>query len=415
MNFGRKTVRNLTKALSLLQKVALIQPELEPAITLAKRVAATLAKGVRVADKVVTGATRAEITILDKVIGVLSESQKLLIGYLLKKTAGIAGLTELQRIASDIAYANDQDASVAYASLGVNAYPFHKWVNEYFHYYKLGPDHNRYKNAVMEARDGFTRKSNDAYGINLGIFGLSLKTAGGTDLLKYNTWSGIDTFAFHAKFPCLDPLPDICHAEVPIGWGSAQTGKKRSYLKGEVHGRGWKSPYDSKRHRPYGNALKTNKKTTKKARKNSTKPVGLYKGLRRYYDIADTDMEHLNKENKDYCHTISSLAGPCITVQAVIRKKHIKTTENIKGMAGGRMTLKDAEAGKEMTAIASAQVYFYRPHDLEGFHRHDKLQKDSESYIEYGSLFSPYWQARLVPTPKSTRVALLATHGVKLP
>jgi bisphosphoglycerate-dependent phosphoglycerate mutase len=223
----------------------------------------------------------------------------------------------------------------------------------------------------------------------------------------------------------------MCHPELPIGWGSAQAGKKRSYLKGEVHGRGWKSPYDDHRHRPYGNARKINKKSAKKAKKNSTRPIGHYKGLRRYYDIADTDPKHLNKKNNDYCHMISSLAGPCITVEAMIKKDHIRTTENVKDgdkknatagsqvkrkdtESGESMKLEDTEAGGVMTAIASAQVYFYRPYDLENFHRHDKYQKHSENYIEYGGLFSPYWQARLVPTPKLSRAALVAAQGVSL-
>jgi hypothetical protein len=401
MNYARRTVENfdnVLRALSPIEAVP-IAGEIYAAIKVA---VATLRKFIKISDKVITGAAKAEIEVLDNVIGILSRSQDLVIGLLLKKSEGVVGQIELHSIASKVVYDNDHDARVTFVSSGVNAHPFHKWVKEFFFHYKLGPDHNRYKNTVMEARDGFTRNrhDNEVYGV--------FKKRGGTDLLKYDTWSAVDTLGFHLSY-LLDSW------DIPVGWGSAQTGKKRPYLKGEVHGHGWKSPYDRRRHRPYGHSRKTNKDTTHLATKNSTRFVRRYQGLRRYYDIAGADSKHLNKKNKDYCHMISSLAGPCITVQAVTRKKLIKTAQNIKGMAGGRMTLKDAEAGKEMTAMASAQVYFYRPYDLENFHRHDKYQKHSKNYIEYGSLFSPYWQARLVPTPKLARAALVAAQGVHLP
>jgi Flp pilus assembly protein TadG len=426
MNYARKVANNIKKVLRYAKYVAgLAGPEGLTIAEIVSKVATTVARAVAKADKLVTSTANVEIRSLDKVTGILSKSQDLVIGLLLKKSKGAIGQFELHSIVSTVVYDNDRDASVTYVSSGVSARPFYQWVKEYFHHYKLGPDHNRYKNVIMEARDGFTRNRHE------NELGGTLKVRGGADLLKYNTWAAVDTLSFHIPIP-------IIGKEVPIGWGSAQTGKKRSYLKGESHGRGWKSPYDRKRQRPYGGSRRANKRATKRAQKNSTRLAGRskgrsgYRGLRQYYDIADVEPKNFTKKSKDYCDMSSSLTGPCITVEAEIEKDQVRTTETIEGgdkkdtmvdsqakqknaKAGESMKLKDAEAGGVMTAIASAQVYFYRPYDSENFHRHDKFQKDSENYIEYGSLFSPYWQARLVPTPRLARAALVAAQGASLP
>jgi hypothetical protein len=65
----------------------------------------------------------------------------------------------------------------------------------------------------------------------------------------------------------------------------------------------------------------------------------------------------------------------------------------------------DAAQNNKMTALASAQVYFDRPQKL--FPRADKER-------ELGSLFSPYWQARLVDTPTSVKLELFGADAVGL-
>ncbi|MBT8446331.1 MAG: hypothetical protein KJO38_04225, partial [Gammaproteobacteria bacterium] len=58
-----------------------------------------------------------------------------------------------------------------------------------------------------------------------------------------------------------------------------------------------------------------------------------------------------------------------------------------------------------MSVIAKSEVYFKRPLDLDQFARGDR-------YVEHGSAFNPYWQARLVETSHTDRVAALAVqHG----
>ena len=71
----------------------------------------------------------------------------------------------------------------------------------------------------------------------------------------------------------------------------------------------------------------------------------------------------------------------------------------------GRLELEEAFGWDDMTAIAKSEVYFKRPLDLDYFARDD-------GYVEHGSAFNPYWQARLIETSHADRVmALLLQHG----
>ena len=76
------------------------------------------------------------------------------------------------------------------------------------------------------------------------------------------------------------------------------------------------------------------------------------------------------------------------------------------GAGAGRMALKDEARGGELRAMASAQVYFNRPHEYAPFRR--SVWGRGDAKFEQGSMFSPYWQARLVETPASDKLKLLA-------
>lgn len=76
------------------------------------------------------------------------------------------------------------------------------------------------------------------------------------------------------------------------------------------------------------------------------------------------------------------------------------------GAGAGRMALKDQARGRELRAMASAQVYFNRPHEYAPFKR--IVWGRGAGKFEQGSMFSPYWQARLVETPRADKLILLA-------
>lgn len=71
----------------------------------------------------------------------------------------------------------------------------------------------------------------------------------------------------------------------------------------------------------------------------------------------------------------------------------------------GRFEMNEAFGWDSMSAVSKSEVHFNRPLDLGYFARGD-------GYVEHGSTFNPYWQARLIETSHADRVmALLLTHG----
>ncbi|WP_049623382.1 hypothetical protein [Frateuria defendens] len=65
----------------------------------------------------------------------------------------------------------------------------------------------------------------------------------------------------------------------------------------------------------------------------------------------------------------------------------------------------DKAQNDKMTALASAQVFFSRPRTL--------FPRSTEAdYRELGSLFSPYWQARLVETPATARAEVFGADMI---
>ena len=69
--------------------------------------------------------------------------------------------------------------------------------------------------------------------------------------------------------------------------------------------------------------------------------------------------------------------------------------------AQGNFNVGDGSSANCMRALAKAEAYFLRPTDL--FPRTDQK-------TEYGSLYSPYWQARLVKTTAVEQTLSLITH-----
>jgi hypothetical protein len=67
---------------------------------------------------------------------------------------------------------------------------------------------------------------------------------------------------------------------------------------------------------------------------------------------------------------------------------------------GSVHTLAPALAGNALHALASAEVYFQRP------------AARLDGRVEYPSLFSPYWQARLTQTPRTARVLSSPQRGL---
>lgn len=272
---------------------------------------------------------------------------------------------------------------------------------------------DRFANVVMEARDGFSRKRNGGIG--------PIHKRGGTDLVDYRDWVGVDTL--NAKLR----IWPVVKIDVPMAWGGAAAVARtpasfRSVASPGINqGRGWDSPYEIDRghYSRYADGLDNNAASrnvlsspamggTSKAWLKSYS--GTSPGLPDYNDVA------ADKATVPYDNGRSAAqngvgkvdAGPVFSVLVEQPIHTVRTSQNVKGIGGPPdFQTQDQAVGDSISAIASAQVYFSRPREL--------FPNVIDSGRELGSLFSPYWQVRLVDTPCLVRQEVAASYGSAAP
>lgn len=283
-----------------------------------------------------------------------------------------------------------------------------------------GAGMDRFRNVVMASRDEFSADR----GQNLDFWLAEIGTWGGTDMVDYERWAGMDTMFVEINLPY--PLSDM---DMPLGWGGAQAVNSRKTLpsflpgiqSGENGGEGWYAQGHSGQptYEPYGGSRGNTANladdypsvntpglwgaSNKLTKKRDAYFEG-YQGLQPYQDVKDKYAQQ--PEGKD--------AGPMFTVYIYSDRKDARTSEDIDGIggpAGGALELKNDMANNRMTAISTAQAYFNRPPaDRQSLFqrlvpREWNGDPVADSQLEKGSLFSPYWQARLVETPEELYLA----------
>lgn len=268
---------------------------------------------------------------------------------------------------------------------------------------------DRLANVVMEARDGFS-KSRSSSSMPL------VTKKGGTDLVNYTSWVGADSLDLN-----------ILGIDVPLAWGGAAAVARTPISfaaiakPGYANGAGWTSPYQydqGTHYGPYDGALSNGNA----GRNVLSQPAedglamawlksedGINPGLQNYDDIVP------NKAAQPYTvgatgseQTNDPNDGPIFDVLVEQAMNTVRTSNNVAGIGGPPdFQAQDQAVSNGMTALSSAQTYFSRPRSL--------FPRVIDSYREEGSLFSPYWQARLVDTPCATRTEVAATYGAVSP
>ncbi len=255
------------------------------------------------------------------------------------------------------------------------------------------PGGDRYRNLVMESRDGFTTSRSDDMMV-FGIFGF--RAYGGTDMIDYRRWSAVDTNNFAVDLWVID-------FNVPIGWAGAQAlpnswGTNDRFFPGMNNGRGWYSQFQRRTLAPYGGA----RSRDLASRAAEGDPGGSLVGGQRqdaYFIKYENGIAHdYHDVRRDKAQTPDE--GPIFTVEVETASSKVRTSDRIEGMASGRMEMPDGSRSGKIKSLASAQVYFNRPSHFNGgnlFRRYVRGRADDR--YEMGSMFSPYWQVRLVETP----------------
>lgn len=267
-----------------------------------------------------------------------------------------------------------------------------------------GQDAGRFAKVTVESLDGFSRNRSSPFGMYLppapflvdptrfypmqsGPFLMWLWHKGGTELKDVGkqklTWSAMDATGFTGlAFFWIPPIPPFLPFPIPIlipavfmplGWGGAQAGQA-----GDL------SPannFDRKLTEAYGGAY-GNANTAAAAAVARTEGAGepLAKvpssggGLRKYFDVkAVTD------------NTKPNLEAPPLVIEI---EKDAGRIPNSNSHFSGRFTLVSGTQSGSMRALSKAQAHFSRPLDL--------FPRGDDAKTELGSLYNPYWQARLV-------------------
>lgn len=217
-----------------------------------------------------------------------------------------------------------------------------------------------------------------------GAFLMFLWHRGGTELKlsgvnkdKKLTWSAMDATGFFGGaiiwIPVLFvpvPIPIIVPT-MPIGWGAAQAGASDNLNSGNNVGTSsgaYGGVYD---HFMTGGAAMLQKS------EGAGTPLGSLPssggGLRKYFDVKDLKADNL--------------AAPPWVIEIE------KSAADLPGSPGsGQLSLTNGTQSDYMRALSKSQVYFSRPAKLPA-----KLWPRADGKTELGSLYSPYWQTRLLP------------------
>lgn len=116
-------------------------------------------------------------------------------------------------------------------------------------------------------------------------------------------------------------------------------------------------------------------------------------GLRAYMDVkGNATNSTSNQANSNASNNNQNAKAPAFFIEVERASNSVATTSSptfrIGGGSGGQLDLEDTAVGGKLKAMAKGEAYFRRPTEL--FARAD-------GKIEYGSLYSPYWQAHLAP------------------
>jgi Flp pilus assembly protein TadG len=286
-------------------------------------------------------------------------------GYkeLLQKSQEILNLTvntfAMGAVANEIIKVND-------SSYFAFALPDENTFSDFTRRYESDADRQRLKDVVNASLDSFVKDRSTALSIlppgpciptNRHQVASRFLKRGGTSMgASLDRWEAADTLSTHlwkAKAwnnPNCGKEPEL----VPLGYGAAESSSD------STTGTVTNNP---------GATASFNPMATSSSSSDMMQDQN-YGGI--------TKVRELNYEG------LSNSRFPTASVAILARKDRatLHTSAQL-GVAVGRLALNENLAGNRMWALSAAEVYFASPND-------------SGVNVEYASLYSPYWQARLV-------------------
>jgi hypothetical protein len=339
-----------------------------------------------VVDTIVNVVASVAVPVIDGVNMVLSETQRAV--YV--STFAITPI-----LVEEVVEANNTNYDVnsvyAIASLGKNALDWNNFAKRYDDEAGL----KRKADVINRSRDDFTKKRN----WKLGTFWLAptlkfkLRKEGATHLVydgEQWAWKAKDTLSLHwRRYRCSWKGCKWKRREIPISWGAA-------YASEDI-GCGGSCP----------RWVSYNRKSQSLANKDDPEQIAGYNGVRAYYDLTD-----LSANNKD--------PRLQLRVEVQVGEGDVRTSTKVEGLGSasaptsatvnngigeGVFWTADKTASNTMASLSSGEVYFERP---------SALRVSGTVKKEYGNLFNPYWQVRLIETTNEYRLAAWVLRSPEL-
>lgn len=305
-------------------------------------------------------------------------------------------LVSSQQVYNKVAKDNDPDID---SSLIVGAYTVANFISEHSktlerntepRVYGGGEDNSlhlkrygEFQQVVMGSRDKFLTSRYKRY-----LAG-SLRALGGNDFSRRTVgnkyvweWTAMDTMRVR-----IGPCPfGKCLLKAPIGWGAGHALNQGSYYNYRRNTRRW------------GGAWRNSTAARLARREDSRNNLSETDSIRSFYDLQDDGLRETGPA------MVSVLKKPVKPVRTW--KEASKDIPNYNLQERYDVTKDGGIAKDQMLSISKAEPYFSRPRDL--WRRRD-------NNLEYGNLYNPFWQPRLVETSFTERAAVMAAaSGISL-
>jgi hypothetical protein len=243
----------------------------------------------------------------------------------------------------------------------------------------------RLRAVTLDSRDGFSQARDKTWSLPL----VELRKQGGTDLLGFDSWKGLDSSKL--GIGCL-PIKG-CAAEIPMGWGGAQayTVKQSGYGRhGNVND--WGSEDGA------AAVAVSDKSPNASALGTPGSAAAAFPG---YRDLAKMDQRPAPQRVADVHLKFA--------VEVQIDKASVNTS--VTALQHANTVLNDgtvidhhsnfAASDKGVFAVSEACIRFARPYGA-----------TRTGGLEYPSLFNPYWRASLATVSKASRLLADVSKGL---
>jgi hypothetical protein len=242
------------------------------------------------------------------------------------------------------------------------------------------------REVLLASRDRFSTDRPGEWWTNLDAGLVGTEKFGGSQLKGFDRWETQDTLEIWEKVPCKSGM---CKVYQPIGWGRSNADKDGTA--GDM----W-SPNRTAQKLAYSDAEKHGGNTTKVQNRS---------GIPSVYDVKDKSAEaraHL---------AVNFMVALRKSRAAVLTTKQLGMGVDTAAVTGSSDMSEKTEA-EQYTALAKARVFFERPQRGLTTDKTASPLWRSDSIKEYGSLFSPYWQARLTDLSAGEKAGLMIAMGM---